>query len=166
MFTQDGIVTKEMFESSLPSPQRRRKGPYAVMECYQKIPCNPCRTSCKFGALQAADDLNALPVRDAEKCTGCGACVSACPGLACFIIDETYSEWEAAIRIPYEMLPLPKEGEKVDGLNRAGVPVAEVRVLKVQAGKVLDKTNVVTIAVPKKYLYDIRNIAVRRKEHG
>ncbi len=43
-----------------------------------------------------------------------------CPGLAIFIIDETYSETEATVLLPYEYLPLPKEGDYVTGLNRGG----------------------------------------------
>jgi len=35
-----------------------------------------CKASCKFGAIQI---INGLATIDYEKCTGCGACVKACP---------------------------------------------------------------------------------------
>lgn len=36
-----------------------------------------CVTACKFDAVQMGED--GLPVMDYSKCTGCGACVKACP---------------------------------------------------------------------------------------
>ena len=30
---------------------RIRKGPVAVIECYEEIPCDPCRTSCPKKAI-------------------------------------------------------------------------------------------------------------------
>ncbi len=33
-------------------------------------------------------------------------CVSNCPGLSIVVVDETYSEKEALVKIPYEFLPL------------------------------------------------------------
>ena len=36
-----------------------------------------CVTSCTFGAMKMGKD--GLPIIDAEKCTGCGNCVQACP---------------------------------------------------------------------------------------
>ncbi|MEL7565096.1 MAG: 4Fe-4S binding protein [Dehalobacterium sp.] len=158
MFNKTGVATLEMIKEILPSEERRKKGPYAVFECFQEIPCNPCYTSCKVGAVQEFKDINNIPQVDADKCTGCGICVSNCPGLAIFVIDETYSDEEAAIKIPYELLPLPEKDQVVDALDREGKIIGKARVIKVQNSKALNKTNAVTIAVPKDQAMLVRHI--------
>ncbi|MBR4024904.1 MAG: 4Fe-4S binding protein, partial [Firmicutes bacterium] len=59
-----------------------RKGPKAVIECTEDIPCNPCSTCCNFGAITIEGSISELPCLDEEKCTGCGLCIPACPGMA------------------------------------------------------------------------------------
>lgn len=158
MFDQTGVASLEMIKKILPSAERRKKGPYAVFECFQEIPCNPCYTSCKVGAVAEFQDINNLPQVNQEKCTGCGICVSNCPGLAIFVIDETYSNEEVTIKMPYELLPLPKQGQVVDALDREGNVVGKARVVKVQNSQALNKTNAVTIAVPKDQAMMVRHI--------
>ncbi len=158
MLENTGIVPQEMVEKILPSEERRAKGPYAIFECFQEIPCNPCFTGCKVGAVQPFEDINHIPVINHEKCTGCGLCVSACPGLACFVIDETYSDKETTIKIPYEFLPLPEVGQEVDALDRKGEVIGKAKVVAVQSNKKLDHTNAITIAVPKDQALVVRNI--------
>jgi len=160
MFNKTGVASLEMIKETLPSEERRKKGPYAVFECFQEIPCNPCYTSCKVGAVAEFKDINDIPQVDADKCTGCGICVSNCPGLAIFVIDETYSDEEAAIKIPYELLPLPEVDQVVDALDREGKIIGKARVLKVQNSKALNKTNAVTIAVPKDQSLLVRHIGL------
>jgi len=48
--------------------------------------CNdyPCVDSCPVGALSTSTDTKAVLV-DREKCTGCGACIRACPGNVPFL---------------------------------------------------------------------------------
>jgi len=156
MLEKTGIPTREDIESITPSEERRKKGPVAVIECFQKIPCNPCYTSCKFGAIKEFEDINDRPVVDFDKCTGCGVCVVNCPGLAIFIIDETYSDTEALVKIPYEFIPLPEEGSYVTALNREGKPVCRAKVVKVQNAKSQDRTPVVSLAVPKEFSMEVR----------
>lgn len=158
MLAKTGIVPLEAVETALPSRERRNKGAYAIFECFQEIPCNPCFTSCKPGAVEPFADINHVPKINHEKCTGCAQCVSVCPGLACFVIDETYAEQEAAVKLPYEFLPLPEVGQEVEALDRQGNVVGKARVIKVQNNKNLDSTNVITLAVPKEQLLFVRNI--------
>lgn len=158
MFNKTGVATPEMIAGILPCEERRKKGPYAVFECFQEIPCNPCHTSCKAGAVTAFEDINNIPKVNYEKCTGCGVCVSNCPGLAIFIIDETYGDDEATIKLPYELTPLPEAGQTVDALDREGKVVGKARVIKVQNSPALNKTNAVTIAVPKAQAMVVRHI--------
>lgn len=72
-----------------PSEERLKKGPVAVIECCQNIPCNPCETACKFGAITVGDLITNLPVLDESKCVGCGVCLTKCPGLAIFVVDKS-----------------------------------------------------------------------------
>jgi Fe-S-cluster-containing hydrogenase component 2 len=158
MLEKTGVVSLETVEKNLPSEERRKKGPYVVIECFQRIPCNPCYTACKVGAVREFEDINDLPEVDYEKCTGCGLCVSSCPGLACFVIDETFSEDKALIKLPYELLPLPEVGDVLDALDREGNIVGKAEVVKVQSGKKLDCTSVISISVPKEQCMIVRNI--------
>lgn len=160
MLATDGIPTAEELAPRIPPAERLKKGSVAVIECFQKIPCNPCFTACKIGAIQEFKDINDLPAIDYEKCTGCGLCISKCPGLAIFVVDETYSETEATVSLPFEFLPLPAEREEVDVLDRSGKTVGRGKVIKVRNGKYEDRTLVITVAVPKELSMVVRNIRV------
>ena len=157
MFEKTGVATREMVMTKFPPVERINCGPVAVVECYQKIPCNPCQTACPAGAIRIGEDINNVPQRDEGLCTGCGICVSKCPGLAIMIVDGSKSAETVEFRIPYEFLPLPEAGERVVGLDRAGQPVCEAKVLKVMNPPAFDRTPVVTLEVERKYLYDFRN---------
>lgn len=152
-----GIASREMFEKLLPSPERRKKGPYIVMECYEEIPCNPCSTSCPFHAVHM-ENINELPQCDIDTCTGCGSCVGRCPGLACFVIDETVGGGKVKITFPYEMEPLPEAGDTVEALGRDGAVVGQAEILRVLNTPKLDHTKIITMLVDEALLYDARNI--------
>lgn len=160
MIEKTGIATPDLIDSITPSKERLGKGPIAVVECYQNIPCNPCYTSCKLGAMKELVDINDKPQVDPDKCIGCGICVSHCPGLAIFIVDESYSETEACVRIPYEFSPLPKEGQFVTGTDRAGAPVCRAKVVKVQLTKEMDRTPVIWLSVPKELSMTVRCLKI------
>ncbi|MEA2055800.1 MAG: 4Fe-4S binding protein, partial [Candidatus Thermoplasmatota archaeon] len=57
----------------LPSEEQLEKG-VAIIECIQKIPCNPCVESCPVNAI-TMKNINDLPIIDYDKCVGCGKCV-------------------------------------------------------------------------------------------
>lgn len=141
-----------------PSPERRARGPVAIFECFQPIPCDPCHTACPVGAVKEFDSINDLPVVDYNKCTGCGLCVAACPGLAIVIVDERYSDTESLIKLPYEFLPVPRKGDVVTTLDRNGRLVGKGRVAHVTKAK--DFTHVVTLAVPRGDTEQVRNFHV------
>ena len=61
-----------------PSEERFAKGPVAVTECVQEIPCNPCEGACPFHAITVGEPITNCPHVDEDKCTGCCTCVSAC----------------------------------------------------------------------------------------
>lgn len=162
MLEKTGIASASQIESVFPGIERLAKGPVAVIECFQKIPCNPCAMACKRGAIQPFEDINNLPVLDFEKCNGCSLCVSKCPGLSIMVVDMTYSNEEASVKIPYEFLPLPVGGETVQALNRSGEVIGLCRVLSVQNSPALDKTPIVSVALDKNSVKEFRNIRVVR----
>lgn len=160
MLEKTGLASKEQIENSFPTMERLQKGPVAIIECFQRIPCNPCATSCKRGAIVPFYDINDLPNLNHEACNGCSFCVFNCPGLAIMVVDYTYSDTQASFKIPYEFLPLPIEGSNVTGLDRNGGVICDCKVLKVSSSKVMDRTPLVTVAVDKKHLMTFRNIKV------
>ena len=145
-----------------PDSGRLKKGPVAVIECVQEIPCNPCTTSCPRGAITIEGSINSLPVLDPEKCNGCSLCVANCPGLAIFLIDYTFSEDKAKIGIPYEFRPLPEKGEEVILINRAGKECGTGMVEQVRNSKAMDRTPIVFISLDKELAMEARFF--RRKE--
>ena len=89
-----------------------------VLACSQSIPCDPCVDACPKGAI-TKDSLTSPPEVDMEKCSGCGLCVSECPGLAIFLVRDL-RDGRSLITLPYEMYPFPEAGEKVILLDRNG----------------------------------------------
>lgn len=151
-----GVPDNNDLDAVYPSRERLCKGAVAVLECFQNIPCNPCATCCPRQAIKAFHDINDLPVIDWDKCNGCAICVANCPGLAIFVIDENYSPTEALLKLPYEFVPLPRAGNAVQALNRAGEVICAGRIVRVQNPPSFDRTAVVHIAVPKELAQEVR----------
>jgi len=160
MLAETGIPTKEDVLKVSPPDARFAKGPVAIVECFQEIPCNPCVDACNLKAIVKERDLNDLPIVDFDKCTGCGLCITQCPGLAIFVVDKTYSATHAIVRIPYEYIPIPEKGQWVCGLDRAGEERGWFEVTRVMPGKGKNKTTVIWLAVPQDLAMEVRNIKV------
>ncbi|VBB06195.1 Hypothetical protein LUCI_1411 [Lucifera butyrica] len=156
MSNQVGLPNGEQVRSVLPSPERLAKGPVAIFECFQNIPCNPCADACPRGAIKPFTDINDCPKVNDSLCNGCGICLTVCPGLSIVVVDYSYSPDEALLKIPYEFLPLPGAGDKVTALNRTGQAAGTARVLKVQENR--NKTAVIWLAVPKESVMEVRHI--------
>ena len=158
-----GVLVEHCEGGVLPPAEewKKKRGGYVIVECPQRIPCNPCATVCPSGAIVPHADINDTPEIDYAKCTGCGICVARCPGLACFVADLTYSDESAVLKLPYELLPLPGKGEVVKCLNRTGDVVADGEVISVSE-PLKDCTHVVSIVIPKNLVDDIRSIKVVR----
>ncbi len=161
-----GILCREelLAAPGMPSRERMERGPVALIECVQEIPCDPCVDACRQGAIEIGEDLTQLPRLLEDKCNGCGTCIPACPGQAIFVVDLNYSAEGALLKIPYEFLPLPKVGSTVFALDREGKTVGEVKVLKVHHPRKNDRTPVISLLVPKELVLDIRNIRLKEKE--
>lgn len=166
MLIQDGIPTKEDLAAVTPSKERFAKGAVAIAECFQKIPCNPCTKACVKQAIKVEPDINATPAVDFDVCNGCGACIARCPGLAIFVVDMTYSDSEALVRLPFEFLPVPQAGQLAMGLNRSGKELGWFPVVKVVSGGKKNMTYTISLAVPKELAMEVRNIRVGGYQDG
>jgi Fe-S-cluster-containing hydrogenase component 2 len=163
MLERTGIPTDDDLEKVIPGKKRLAQGPVVIIECFQKIPCDPCAISCKLGAIKPFKDINDLPIVDFDKCTGCGICISSCPGLAIFVIDMNYSEKKSLIKLPHEMLPLPEKGEDVYALDRAGGILGKAKVVRVL--KIKNKTNIISLEIPKSMVMKVRSIKMKDKNN-
>jgi thioredoxin reductase/Fe-S-cluster-containing hydrogenase component 2 len=134
-----------------------RVGVHPVIECTQNIPCNPCQDVCPKHCISIGENITSLPtVVPESSCIDCGMCVAGCSGQAIFLVDEDAGEGSAQITIPYEFLPLPSEGDTGIALGRDGKPVCDASVVRVRSGKAFDKTNLLTIRVPKEFAMKAR----------
>jgi len=161
MLERTGILTDDDLEKVIPDKKRLAKGPVVIIECFQKIPCDPCAISCKLGAIKPFKDISDLPIVDFDKFNGCGICISSCPGLAIFVIDMNYLDKKSLVKIPREMLPLPEKGEDVYALDRAGSILGKVKVAR--ALKIKNKTSIISLEVPKSMVMKVRSIKVEGK---
>jgi Fe-S-cluster-containing hydrogenase component 2 len=163
--SKTGFLTEAELQDSpgVPTAARRQKGPVAVIECLEDIPCNPCESSCKVEAIVVGEDITNLPRLDEEKCVACQTCVYICPGQAIFMVDESLSNGKATVMMPYEYRPLPEEGAVVTALDRAGMELGDAKVVAVRQTKSMDATATLTIEVPKEWSMKARAIRIKSR---
>ncbi len=157
MLDKTGIPTKELVLSKFFDEKTLFK-PKAIIECYEEIPCNPCSTSCPFDAIHIGQNINDIPQLDVDLCTGCGICVTSCPGLA-IMVAQIKGE-KAIFKIAYEQYPLPKKGDIVKGINRHGEEICMCDILNVRLNKNQDKTTLIEVSVPIEYIHDFITVRV------
>ncbi len=133
-----------------------------VIECPEKIPCNPCVDACPQGAITIKGSIIELPEVDYEKCTGCLLCIPKCPGLAIFVIDEKPKDY-SVIYIPFEFLPVPQKGDRAIGLDREGKERCEVEIVKVLQSAKFNHCAVIGISVPKGLEQEVRFFKLKSK---
>jgi Fe-S-cluster-containing hydrogenase component 2 len=157
-YAEGDALTERELSAQIPTKERLEKGPVAIIECIEEIPCNPCVEICPQGAISMPGGLNKIPRLDETKCNGCGVCVSGCPGLAIFMVDLTAGQEQTKVALPYEFTHLPEKGETVLALDRGGKELGSAQVVRVQKGKRVDRTPIITIAVPRRWALQARNI--------
>jgi len=158
-FRRSGIITVDELKKLglVPPEERLAKGPVAIAECPEEIPCNICVDACPLKAIHM-NSINDIPRIDWGKCIGCGICVSKCPGLAIFVVDMSKPN-KAYVTLPHEFLPVPKVGDEVMLLSRSGEDLGRGKVVRVWEH---NRTWVVTVEVPKNLAMEVRAIWVRR----
>ncbi len=139
----------------MPSEEHLKKG-VAILECVQEIPCNPCVDACPVDAI-SMENINSPPATNFEKCIGCAKCVSVCPGLAIFVVKIDGNK--GLLTLPYEFLPIPREGEKVKIFDREGKEIGEGMVKRV---KKENETHVITVETERNCAIEGRHIKVMR----
>ena len=160
-YRRSGVLGESDLSDRVPPAERAAKGPVVVIECVERIPCNPCVAACPRGAITIDGDINERPEVDYETCNGCGLCVSACPGLAIFVVDASGDGDTATVTLPYEYTPLPEVGEEVVALDRGGREVGAARVRRVVNTKAMDRTPAVTLEVPRELYMKVRHFRRR-----
>ena len=141
----------------LPGREELEKQACVCIECLEEIPCNPCETSCPGGAITVGDPITNIPMFDKNKCALCGLCVAACPGLAIFIKKITGPT--ASVTFPWEYIPMPKEGDEAEMLDRKGRFVCKGKVTKVKLIKQYNKTAVISAEFPAEYVDEVISIS-------
>jgi len=136
----------------VPPPERMERGPVAVAECVEEIPCDICAAVCRLGAV-SVESLRGRPRIDWDRCTGCGVCVGACPGQAMFVVS--LAGGEGRVTLPYEFLPRLAPGMRVKLLGRRG---EELGVGEVERVFEVNKTQVVTVKVPRELVMEVRAV--------
>lgn len=91
MNSHEETVVLTLERLKLTSKEQLEKGPIAIIECIQSIPCDPCIYACRHGVIEKKA-LTAPAEINYEKCIGCGECVSECPSLAIFVINMNFRE--------------------------------------------------------------------------
>ena len=164
MLEKTGIPTIEQVKAAFPPAERLAQGPVAIIECFQRIPCNPCATSCPRGAILPFADINDVPAINYDACNGCTLCLTKCPGLAIMVVDMNWKDKSGQnrvlIKLPYEFRPLPDVGDEIVALDRAGGFVAMAEVVQVLLNHSMNKVPIVSIAVDKAHVQTIRSIKV------
>lgn len=155
-YRSTGILMGSELAGKVPPRERLLKRACAVIECVEEIPCNPCEEACPVGAISVGDPITNPPNLDFDKCTGCGACVGVCPGLAIFLLD--LSGGSVRVTLPHELLPVPQAGDEVELLSRAGEVLGKGTVVRTRRA---GTTSIVTVELPaEELLWDVR--AIRR----
>ena len=160
-----GVLTTEYLKEigKYPSEERMKQGPVAVCECVEKIPCNPCESSCPFHAITIGENISELPCVTWGKCTGCGSCIPACSGLAVFVLNKSYSDEVGSVAFPYEYNYIFQVGDVVGAADRSGKRVCDGVIKRIVNTKKADRTTVVTLEVPIAFVDEVRSIYRERR---
>jgi len=137
---------QELFPRSLPGKI------YPIIRCLQEIPCNPCTEVCPKLAIRTENGkLTGSPSFDGEYCLGCGRCVSACPGLAIVLVDESYDpeQRRALLTLPFEISNggLRPESQVIT-VGLAGEPVGRGTVIAIRNAPSQDHRRLILLEVP------------------
>ena len=158
-FRGRGFITIEELKELglLPPPKRLKRGPVAIAECPERIPCDICVHSCPLNAI-SMETLNDIPKINWSKCIGCALCITACPGLAIFVIDASREDNVGYVTLPYEFKPDPKVGSNAILLSRDGKMLGYGRIVKLWRS---NRTWAVTVEVPKDKVLEVRGIRIQ-----
>ena len=135
--------------------EQLKRGPHAVIECTEEIPCNPCCTACPQGAITMAEGLSSLPCLNRGKCTACGLCIPCCPARPSLSSMIPIPGAKVCFLSHLNLLPCPLWG------SRSSLPTAAAgqwgRIIhRVLCPPAFRQTAVVTLRVPLALLDTVR----------
>jgi Fe-S-cluster-containing hydrogenase component 2 len=112
------------------------------------------------------EGICALPEVDYELCTGCMRCMAACPGQAIFMVGPGSADDSGAalVTLPWEYLPYPAQGYRVELYGRDGFSLGFGTVTSSRMPRAYDKTRLVTLEVPKEAATEVQHCAVREND--
>ena len=97
----------------------------ASLECLEEIACNLCEQACPVDAIDFSREGKVLTE---SLCTGCGACLPACPSRATLMIEAKPDAAKASIWL-LDSGALCRPGELITLLNRRGESLGSGRVV-------------------------------------
>ena len=168
---ESGVVTLAVLREAgrLPPPDVLEKAvALPIIDCLEDIPCTPCRDVCPTGAITMKTMID-RPELNWDACTGCTLCAQACPGLAISLVNYNFGrkslkrpgyEDYSLVMIPYELLPIPKKGDRVRVLDRAGKLLGEAEVFSVTRSAKFG-TVLVNVLVPQSIAFEVKHVEVK-----
>ena len=138
-------------ETAVTKPRAQNLRIYPAIRCYEEIPCDPCTQVCPMRSIRLSGDSIMTRPEFNGHCTGCGRCVSICPGLAITLIVEDYDPEK---RLALVILPSETDGKAllskrlVTTTDFEGKALGEGKVIAVKKSPILDKRDLVMVEVP------------------
>jgi sarcosine oxidase, subunit alpha len=144
-------------------------GVYPVLRCEQEIPCNPCIEACPHGSLVIPEGTIVGRPKLVGPCVGCLKCVAVCPGLAITMVDRRVDPTglRAKVTVPWEMPEgAIRPGEEAPTTGREGELVGTGTVVRILAGKALNRRRLVVLDVPAAEADRVAGVRFRVPEEG
>ena len=160
----------QLMKDKPPTPIMRKlpeeeTGIFPIFHCYQEIPCNPCASVCPQGLIYTEDDIiTRLPYFYGEKeCSGCGRCVSICPGLAITLVDYRKDQENPFVTFPFEIATNKLDhGTLVTIMSDTG-SLGQFEVNRTRVLKRFPRTQLITVKLPRNIAKQAVNI--RMQDH-
>ncbi len=151
--------------TTVAGPQAQNLSIYPAIHCHEEIPCDPCAQVCPMRSIRlAGESITTLP-EFSGHCTGCGRCVSICPGLAITLVAEDYDPEK---RLALVIMPSETDGKAllrqrlVQTTDLEGQTLGEGRVIAVKRSPLLDKRDLVMVEVPYEQRLDVAGYKIQR----
>ncbi|MCM2322158.1 MAG: 4Fe-4S binding protein [Oligoflexia bacterium] len=101
----------------------------ASVECFEEIPCDVCKLICPEAAISIGKVPRPPGILDESRCTGCGACVEACPSAAISLVNEREDRSLSSLVLPWRGAHPWAPGEFAALTNRRGENLGSARVV-------------------------------------